>query len=88
MVMWVNVGVDPKIQLGAVDHCPAKNRLLFVDGVERATKYVERELRLIERANECPELLLIINVCLDIFLEQGGSLKVPLGVFGLRFRYE
>ena len=87
MLSSVHVGidpcVDPAVELGAVDDSSTDFRVLLVDSVNGTAEDPERQLRILERTDESPELRLLVDILLYILLKKRGPLEVPFGVFRL-----
>ena len=88
MEMCVNERINPALQLRAVNHSTSSNRVLLGDSVERTAEDSEREFGLDEWSDKCAEFGLLVDVDLDVLLEKGSALEVPLSVFGFWFGHE
>ena len=86
--MCVNERINSALQLRAVDHSTSSNRVLLGDSVEWTAEDFERKFGLDERSDKCAELGLLVDVGLDVLLEKGSALEVPLGVFRFWFRHK
>ena len=88
MPVSINERIDAPLQLGAVDDRAPRDGVLLVDCVKRADEDFEWEFRFDEGADEGPEFGLSVDVFLDVFREEGGTLEVPLSAFGFGFLHE
>ena len=88
MKMSINERIDPTLQLRAVDHSSPSDRVLLSDSVEWTAKDSEWKFGLDERSDKCAELGLLVDVDLDVLLEKGSALEVPLSVLGFWFGHK
>ena len=75
--------VDAAVELGTVDDCPAYDRVLLVNCVDRAAEDPKRQLRVLERTDKSPEFRLLVDILLYILLKKRSALEIPFGI--LRF---
>ena len=88
MKMSSNERINPTLQLRAVDHSSPSDRVLLGDSVERAAEDSDRKFGLDEWSDKCAELGLLVDIDLDVLLEKGSALEVPLGVLRLRLGHK
>ena len=84
----VDVAVDAKPNLRAINDRSARFGSLLFDRVEGAAENFKRKIFLLEGSEKSTECELLVDVLLDVFVKQRGALQIPLRILWIWDRGE
>ena len=88
MKMCINERVNSTLQLCAVNHSPPSDRVFLSNSVKRTAENSEWKFGLDEWTDKCAKLGFLVDIDLDVLLEKGSALEVPLGIFRFWFGHK